>query len=100
MSRHPDTFGGNLAQQRIEQRTVGSVVDWIDPHQDAIESQELFANFIDGIIAVGDRLDHHRQSGECLIQRAKAPVCARQRRHGSPVTSRQHPDSRHAASGS
>src|SRR5574338_1499975 len=50
-----DAGCGDIAKHRIEDRSVESALDWIDPHEHGVDVQELAADLVAKIVVVHGR---------------------------------------------
>src|SRR5215207_819697 len=55
MSAHPDAALCNFAQQRVEIGAVASLMDRVNPDEQAIESGKLRADGVDDLVLVNHR---------------------------------------------
>ena len=64
MGADEHTRAGHVTKQRVERGSVQPLLDRIDPDEDAVETEELLSDGLDGVVRVDDRLSLHAKVAE------------------------------------
>ena len=83
MRADPDSLRRDLMQHRVQLRSIVTVGNRIDPHQDAIEAQQLIADLIDYLVRVHRGFGGNIDPGQSFKHRAQP--CVRRCRFGAGI---------------
>lgn len=76
MCADKNTGGGHLTKHGVENRPVVPALNRIDPYEDAVDLQQLVANFRAKIITVNRRFRVYPFGGKCAEQVCKPVICS------------------------